>query len=157
MREWDAKIGAIQNDFFSFVRGAELQDAKEQWCVWICVGERETARASVWCESERERARVSVCERACENVYVSECVPVCEPVWGGRHNSQKVVYIVSLHSTYTRAQTFENLCKEKTQHTEAALIFFFARAKRNTEKLAFIKKAEQAKAEADKLAAAAGQ
>jgi hypothetical protein len=31
MREWDAKIGEIQNDFFSFVRGGELQDAKVQW------------------------------------------------------------------------------------------------------------------------------
>jgi hypothetical protein len=37
MREWDAKIGAIQNDFFSFVRGGELQDAKEQWCVCVRV------------------------------------------------------------------------------------------------------------------------
>jgi hypothetical protein len=48
------------------------------------------------------------------------------------------------------------VCKGQTQHAEAALIFFFARAKRNMEKLACIKKVEQAKAEADRLAAAAG-
>jgi hypothetical protein len=92
----------------------------------------------------------------CVSMYVNVSVCVCLCGGGGYILKSPLHSEFDKVSKYTRALTFENLCKGKTQHAEAALILFFARAKRNMEKLAFIKKVEQTKAEADKLAAAAG-